>query len=188
MKWSLNELRQAKETPIEFDTTLDLEAALKERRNDLISAAPVQVEGVFTVDQRGILGSFNVKTKIQVPSTRTFEPVTIPLDFDFSEYYVSHHQNDLSQFDDLDVVIVLENDVLALEDVIIDNILVQIPMQVLSEKEQHAEFSEMPQGKSWGVLTEDQLKNNAHRKDQIDPRMAKLKDFFKNDDQKNSDE
>ena len=32
MKWSLNELRQAKETPIEFDTTLDLEAALKERR------------------------------------------------------------------------------------------------------------------------------------------------------------
>ena len=54
MKWSLNELRQAKETPIEFDTTLDLEAALKERRSDLISAAPVQVEGVFTVDQRGI--------------------------------------------------------------------------------------------------------------------------------------
>ena len=31
MKWSLNELRQAKETPIEFDTTLHLEAALKKR-------------------------------------------------------------------------------------------------------------------------------------------------------------
>ena len=61
-------------------------------------------------------------------------------------------------------------------------------MQVLSKKEQNAKFSEMPQGKSWGVLTEDQLKNNAHQKDQIDPRMAKLKDFFKNDDQKNSDE
>lgn len=188
MKWSLNELRQAKESPIEFETTLDLQAALKERREDLIATAPVQVKGIFTLDQRGVLGSFNVKTQIEVPSTRTFEPVSIPLDFDFSEYYVSQHQEDLSQFDDLDVVIILENDVLMLEDVIVDNILLQIPMQILSEEEQQAEYEEMPQGKSWGVLTEEQLEQNAHRKDKIDPRMAKLKDFFKDDDQKNSDE
>nr|WP_321314808.1 YceD family protein [uncultured Ligilactobacillus sp.] len=188
MKWSLNELRQAKEKPIQFEETLDLESALKQRRSDIISLTPVKVKGIFTLDSRGILGGFNVKTTITVPSTRTFEPVKIPLDFDFSEYYVSEHQDDLSQFDSLDVVIKLDNDILSLEKVIEDNILLQIPMQILSKKEQEATVDEMPQGENWDVLTEKQIEEDSRHNHEIDPRMVKLKNFFKENDDSNSNE
>lgn len=188
MKWSLNELQQAKDDPIEFKTTLNLKDELCQRRPEIIKVDPIQIQGSFTADQRGVLGNFNVKTRVQMPSTRTFKPVTIPLDFDFSEYYVSHYQTDLSAFDDLDVVIVLEKDVLVLEDLVIDNILVQIPMQILSDEERQAEINSMPQGNHWGVFTEQQLKDHAACSNQIDPRMEKLKEFFKDNDNKNSDE
>ncbi|MGX5377369.1 YceD family protein [Ligilactobacillus sp. LYQ135] len=188
MKWSLNELRQAKEEPIQFEKTLNIEDGLKKRRIDLISVEPVKVKGIFTVDQRGILGGYNVKTSLTVPSTRSFEPVEIPLDFDFSEYYVSEHQKDLSQFDDMDVVITLKNDVLSLEDVLEDNILLQIPMQVLSQTEQNAKIDEMPQGNNWGVLTERQAKECSRKDGQVDPRLAKLADFFKENQDSNPDD
>lgn len=188
MKWSLNELRQAKDEPIEFAETLDLQSSLKERRPDLISMTPVEVKGIFTVDQRGVIGSFNVKTTLTLPSTRTFDPVELPLNFDFSEYYVSEHQSNLSQFDDLDVVIALENDVLSLNKVVEDNILLQIPMKILSDSEKKAAVNEMPQGKNWGVLTEKQVEEHQAQSDEIDPRLAKLKDYFKSDDESNSDE
>lgn len=188
MKWSLSELQQAKNEPIEFKTTLNLENELRQRRPEIVQVAPVQVEGSFVVDQRGVLGKFNIKTLVTMPSTRTFQPVKIPLDFNFAEYYVSHYQTDLSAFDDLDVVIVLEQDVLVLEDLVIDNILVQIPMQILSDEERHAEITSMPRGNHWKVLTEQQIKDRIAHSDQIDPRFEKLKNFFKDSDNKNSDE
>lgn len=187
MKWPLNELRQFKDEPLQFEEVLDLEKDLKERRKDLIAITPVKVRGTFVVDSRGVVGSFNVKTELTLPSTRSFVPVTIPLDFDFSEYYVSQHQTNLSQFDDLDVVITLEDDILSLDKVVEDNILLQIPIQILSDDEKNAKLEKMPQGENWNVLTEQQLEENAHKKEKIDPRMAKLKDFF-NDDDSNLDE
>lgn len=188
MKWSLSELKQAKNKPIEFKTTLNLEKDLRQRCPEIIQVSPIQIEGSFTVDQRGVLGNFNIKTMVTMPSTRTFQPVQVPLNFNFSEYYVSHYQKDLSAFDDLDVVIVLEQDVLVLEDLVVDNILVQIPMQILSEEERQAEITSMPQGNHWEVFTEQQVKDHVTHSNKIDPRMEKLKDFFKDNDNKNLDE
>ena len=188
MKWSLSELRQAKEEPIQFETTLDLQHQLKERRPDLISMTPVKVSGVFTVERRGVVGHFHTQTTLTLPSTRTFDPVKISLDFNFSEYYVSKHQTNLAEFDPLDVVITLKDDILDLEKVIEDNILIRIPMQILSPEELKAEIDEMPKGEEWDVLTEKQLREHPRNEGKVDSRLAKLKDFFKKDNDSNSDE
>ena len=49
---------------------------------------------------------------------------------------------------------VIEDGFIDLEESVIDNILLGIPMQVLSEEEQAS--AEMPSGNHWSVLTEEQ--------------------------------
>ena len=39
----------------------------------------------------------------------------------------------------------------------------------------------MPSGDDWSVIREEQLQKNNHEKDNIDPRLAKLKNFFDED-------
>lgn len=177
MKWSLNELRQVGGQPIEVDETLQLEDALKKRRPDIIGASKAHVHGLFSVDELGVLGYLQVNITLVLPSTRSLEPVTLNLDFDLTEHYISHHEHDLSYFEDTDVVIVLKNDILDLDKVIEDNILLQIPMQVLTTAEKRADF-EMPTGRDWNVISESQLKKIQEEKTELDPRFAKLQDFF----------
>ena len=92
--------------------------------------------------------------------------------------------HDLSRFEDTDVVMVLPNDILDLDNAICDNILLQIPMQVLTATEQSSDES-MPSGNDWSVVSESQLKKSRKDEDGVDPRLSKLKDFFKNSE-KNS--
>ncbi|WGN89281.1 YceD family protein [Ligilactobacillus faecis] len=177
MKWSLNELRQTVDEPLRFKEVLDLKADLMKRRPDILDVSDVLVEGLFSVDELGVLGYLKIKTTVVLPSTRSLEPATIALDFDLTEHYVSFHERDLSRFEDTDVVIILENDILDLKSVVEDNILLQIPMQVLTEAERKADAS-LPTGSDWSVISEGQLKKLQKDKDGIDPRFAKLKDFF----------
>ena len=67
---------------------------------------------------------------------------------------------------------------LDLEKVITDNILLQIPMQVLTDSEKSATDPALA-GRDWQVLSEDQLSKQREDSDQkIDPRMEKLAHFF----------
>ena len=179
MKWSWNELRQTGAKPLQFDETLEMQAKLKQRNADIIAVSPVRVKGVFSVDELGVLGYMQVEVKVTLPSTRSLQPTEVLLNFDLTEHYVSHHDVDLSRFEDTDVVIVLEDDILDLVSVVEDNILLQIPMQVLTEEEQQADAI-LPSGQDWNLVSEDQL--NKQQENQVDPRLAKLKDFFKDED------
>ncbi|WP_178198421.1 YceD family protein [Ligilactobacillus sp. Marseille-Q7487] len=175
MKWSWNELRQAGANPIQFETTLDVQDNLKARQADIIAVSSAEVKGMFSVDELGVLGYMRVKVKVTLPSTRSLKPADVCLDFDLTEHYVSRHDQDLSRFEDTDVVIVLDDDILDLNSVVEDNILLQIPMQVLTADEQR-EDAILPSGNDWNVVYEDQLKDQQEK--QVDPRLAKLKDLF----------
>ena len=117
-----------------------------------------------------------------LPSSRSLEAAEVPLVFDFTEHYVSQHEHDLSRFEDTDVVMILPNDILDLDNAICDNILLQIPMQVLTATEQSSDES-MPSGNDWSVVSESQLKKSRKDEDGVDPRLSKLKDFFKNSEE-----
>ena len=158
-----------------FSETLDLKDELMARNSDIIDVSPVEVKGIFSVDELGVCGYVKVKTKLVLPSSRSLEAAEVPLVFDFT---------DLSRFEDTDVVMVLPNDILDLDNAICDNILLQIPMQVLTATEQSSDES-MPSGNDWSVVSESQLKKSRKDEDGVDPRLSKLKDFFKNSE-KNS--
>ncbi|KRN10514.1 YceD family protein [Liquorilactobacillus mali] len=176
MKWSLNELGQIGSTPFHFEEVVNVADSIVKRNSEITAISPAQVSGFFVVDSLGLLGSFKVSVKVTLPSTRSLKVVEIPLDFEVSEYYVSHRTHDLSRFDAKDVVIILEDDILDLNQAVEDNILLQIPTRILTAEEEASE--DLPQGKGWEV-SEDGRNNQKQRdKDTIDPRLAKLKDFF----------
>ncbi len=176
MKWSLNELGQIGSTPFQFDEVVDLTDSIGKRNSEITAISPAHVSGFFVVDSLGLLGSFKVSVKVTLPSTRSLKLVEVPLDFEVSEYYVSYRTHDLSRFDANDVVIILENDIFNLDQAVEDNILLQIPTRVLTTDEEAS--ASLPQGKDWEVS--DDSRNDQIRKDKntVDPRLAKLKDFF----------
>ncbi|MBT9672775.1 DUF177 domain-containing protein [Secundilactobacillus kimchicus] len=176
MEFTLSDLRKNnRHEPQKFDTTLDLKKTLTERVPDeVLDLSPVAVSGLISVESSGdALLYAKVKATLTVPSTRSLVPVTLACDFDFTEFYVDSKAA-LNRYDATDVVIVAEDGVIDLDTAVADNLLLQIPMQVLSPEEQKAQT--MPKGKGWEVTREGDESADAQS---VDPRLAKLKDFYK---------
>ena len=51
-------------------------------------------------------------------------------------------------------------------------------MQVLTKAEQQAQSKQMPSGQDWRVVSESQLEQLRKDEKTLDPRLAKLADFF----------
>ncbi|OJG70247.1 nucleic acid-binding protein [Enterococcus phoeniculicola] len=182
MKWSLLELRKYQETPLNFNETLDIKSDLMKRDNLIVDVAPVQVEGIITVTKKDYLVHYNIQTTLTVPSTRSLEPVALPMNFSVDEVFMTEEQ--YQSRDELipeEEILLLETTQLDLKQSIEDNLLLAIPMRVLTEEEKISD--ELPKGESWEVISEDEY---AQRKEiassEVDPRLAKLSELFGADD------
>ena len=80
-------------------------------------------------------------------------------------------------------VLILDTQTLDLEASIIDNLLLAIPLQVLSEEERQSE--DLPSGNDWQVISEDEYlsQKQAESESQIDPRLAKLSALLDSEDE-----
>ncbi|CAM3081545.1 YceD family protein [Lactiplantibacillus plajomi] len=183
MKWSLSQLKSTRETPLQFDEALDLKHPLMTRYSEIMDVKTVHVKGIASYDKDSVLISAAVEATLTLPSSRSLTPVDVPLAFQMTEYYVPQG-TDLSRFDEeVDTVIILpEDDILDFDVAVEDNILIHIPMQILSEAELNGE--PMPTGKGWEVLSEDDLADQAAELKTVDPRLAKLKDLFPDQEDK----
>ncbi|MFC6170638.1 YceD family protein [Loigolactobacillus jiayinensis] len=178
MKWSLLELEKYQQEPLPLADTLDLKADLLKRDPQIIDVSPIAVSGLVSLDQSTITAHVVVTGTLTLPSTRSLKPVALPLDFEFTEIYVPADQRKLAEEDQADTVIVLENETLDLDSAVVDNILLNVPMQVLTPHEREDE-ADMPKGNDWEVISEDDYDQLLEaRKQQGDPRFAQLKGLF----------
>ena len=67
MKWSPIELRKYQETPLTFHETLDVKRLFMKRDDSILDAAPVEVEGLVSVDNKGYLVHYTAQTTLTVP-------------------------------------------------------------------------------------------------------------------------
>lgn len=185
MKWSLTELQKYQETPLHIEETLDLNASLTERFPDMIlKVDPVSIDGYISYKDGDAMATISVKTDLLVPSSRSLTPVQFPIDFAFTEFYLPsiEHQN---RYEGEETVIVLdENSSIDLDEAVAENIVLQIPLRVLSPEEQDG--SPMPTGKEWEVVSEDEYENSDETDKTVDPRLAKLKELFPDQDDNNN--
>lgn len=184
MKYSLLELRKYQEQMIELNETLDLKAAVLTRDSQVLDLAPVEVKGFLEVKENEYFTHYHIHTVMTLPSSRSLEPVAVPLDFDVDELFMTPEQ--FKTKDDSipdEEVLILDTQTLDLEASIIDNLLLAIPLQVLSEEERQSE--DLPSGNDWQVISEDEYlsQKQAENEHQIDPRLAKLSALLDSEDE-----
>ncbi|GKT02528.1 YceD family protein [Furfurilactobacillus sp. WILCCON 0119] len=181
MKWSLKELDKYRNEPLQIDETLDVKVDMMDRFDDrVIDIDPVKVVGSITVDRDDVLLDVHVSGQMVVPSSRSLEPAAFPFDFDMNEIYITEDSH-FDRYEENETVLLLETQTIDLNEGVIDNIIAQIPMQILTDAERNGE--DLPTGNGWSVISEDDYKADQEENQPIDPRLAKLKGLFPDQDQ-----
>lgn len=177
LNWDVQEVRKYKDKPFDFKEQLDLKDELKQRYQDIIDVEPADVNGNLFNDRGLVISDVKVNVKLTVPSTRSLQPVDLELNFRINEAY-NIDAIDTEEIEDYAIIIPIddENPTINVYESIIDNILLNIPTQVLTEEEKENDI--MPAGKNWTVISEDEF-NRQKKEEHVNPEFAKLKNLFK---------
>lgn len=178
MKWAKLQLLKFRNKPLELNETLDLKELIAQRFSDII----LDIDQVFVTGKISILKNddieiqANVKTCVTAPSSRSLEPVKINLDFDINELYISNLE-DLKKYEEENQVFFLEKDIIDLDEIVVENIISEMPLQILTDEEQKAD--NMPKGDEWRVISYDDLltEEKSKEEDFVDPRWDALNDL-----------
>ncbi|MBR4446099.1 MAG: DUF177 domain-containing protein [Solobacterium sp.] len=164
MKWTRSELlRQSNSIILDEDVEIDSSAF---RGNSRITGVKdVHVSGTCWLDEEAdeVYAQLDIDGIMICPDAITNAPIEVPFETSTDETYVFEPSDD-------DAVRVADNEVIELLPAVIDAILLEVPLQVTEAAE-----GEYPEGDGWKVYTEAEYQES--RKDQIDPRLAILKQF-----------
>ena len=165
MKWSRAQLLQAENCTIYFDETIDFGPEIFAKMNQIRGLQDVTVSGNVHYDTASerVFADLDIEGVMIVPCSITLEDV----EYDF-------HTKSLEVFsfdkvDDEDVHEV-KGDVVELLPVIFQLILMEVPLKVVKKG-----LKQYPKGDGWEVVKEEDYELS--KKDEIDPRLAKLKEF-----------
>lgn len=179
MKWSLLELNKYKEEPLVFSETLYLKEELLQRDDTLLDVSPIKVEGLLAVNKSEYLLHYTIQVTVTVPSSRSLEPVALPMQITVDEVFMTKEQMDTrDERFAAEEIILLDKPTIDLDESVEDNILLSIPIQVLTEEEQNSQ--EMPSGNDWEVISEEAYLESKQKaaEQTVDPRLAKLSELL----------
>jgi uncharacterized protein len=169
MKWTISQLQKIRDKDLQIDGLVDV-TDIKERDPEIREVSPIKVTGRADINSSQITFHLHLSGELILPCSRTLVDVKYPIDIDTTEIFLLK----TAGFDyDGDDVTVVENDVVDLLPVIKENLLLEIPMQVFCE-DVNSEEAAPQSGNDWAVISEEE------NKQKIDPRFAKLADFFDN--------
>jgi uncharacterized protein len=176
MKWSIHQLRKNASKGIAIDEMVDV-SELKRLNAEIREVFPAHITGRMDYNESKITFHLNIKGKLILPCSRTLVDVEFPYDIDTMETFVQ--PNDYSKEQD---ELVLESDVVDLMPLILENILLEIPMQVIAENVDESKAIAPQKGRHWDVYREGELIPTEEKsQDDINPKMADLAKFFNKD-------
>ena len=181
MKISLKQLENSQGMPVYFEEEMQVEDNLKSRDDTILAVFPAVAKGFLVYQNETVIAQFTCAVDITLPSSRSLEPVVVPLSIEIVERYIpkgtSFEEQELTE-----IVIPLETDWIDLQPAVEDHILLSIPLQVLSPEELSED--RMPSGQDWEVISQDELslRRTVAKEQQIDPRLAALQSFFDSDE------
>lgn len=164
MKWTRSELLK-NSVHVNFDEDVDVDSSEFEGNELIESVHDVHVSGSGYLDDDNdrFYCEIHVEGVMIVPDSITGDLIEYPFSADSNETYV------LGETEEDDVRIV-SDEVIDLTEAVVDDILLEVPLEVSDVQE-----GEYPEGDGWKVYSEAEYQES--RKDQIDPRLAKLKQF-----------
>ncbi|MFJ8244089.1 YceD family protein [Peribacillus asahii] len=169
MKWTISQLQKIRDKHLQIDEIVDV-TDVKERDPQIRDVSPIKVTGRADIGSTKVTFHLHLSGKFILPCSRTLVDVNYPIDIETTETFLFKTAG--IEYDGDDVTIV-EGDVVDLLPVIKENLLLEIPMQVFCE-DVNLEEAAPQSGNDWTVISEEE------NKQKVDPRFAKLADFFEN--------
>lgn len=166
LKWSKNELLNSPNDTIFFDEKIEFGKEIFQKINHLRDLHDIEVSGQIHYDTHSDLATcdFEVEGVMIVPCCITNEDVEYPFSTEGSQMFAFHK---VSKDED---IVEVKKDIIELMPTIFQHIILEIPLKVYKEG-----IKEYPKGKGWEVIREEDYENS--KRDEIDPRLAKLREF-----------
>ncbi|KIL47610.1 YceD family protein [Jeotgalibacillus campisalis] len=183
MKWSIIQLQKFRNEAFSIDETIELKE-LPERDSEIRDVSPVHVTGRADISSSKITFHLHIEAVLTLPCARTLVDVPYPVSIDTTETFLlnpSHMEEGLEE-----EIHLLDSEVVNLEPIIEEILILQVPLQVFSDKAMEDEG--MLNGKGWEVVSEEELEREReteqNEQPKTDPRLADLAKFF--DENKNT--
>ncbi|WP_227395620.1 YceD family protein [Jeotgalibacillus aurantiacus] len=177
MKWSIIQLQKFRNEALTIDETREMNE-LVNRHRDIRHVDPVHITGRADISSSKITFHLQIETVLTLPCARTLVDVRYPVSLETTETFIlnaSYVNEELEE-----EVHQPEGEVINLQPVIEEILLLQVPLQVFSDKA--LEDEGMESGSGWEVLSEEELEkareDQADEEPQADPRLADLAKFF----------
>lgn len=167
MKWSKTELYQHADEVLPFEERIQFGIGAFQHSDRLRDVRDVVVKGEGRYDSNcnRFVVNFSIQGTMVVPCAVTLEDVIVPLDTTATEVFSFEKTEDENE--DVEVV---KGDVIELFELVYQLILMEAPLKVVKP-----DLKEYPKGNGWEVIREEDYA--AAKKSEIDPRLAKLKDY-----------
>lgn len=167
MKWTIPELnRLKKQRTFSFHEQIDV-SDIRKQNPEIRRISEVDVNGVGEFSYNQVTFTLHITATVVLPCAMTLEDVSYPLSIDTIEMF-QFSTNEMEIGGEIHPIV---GEVLDLTPYIKENILLALPMRVVSER---ASETMRKSGEGWEVVTEESQKNK------IDPRLADLAKFFEN--------
>lgn len=166
LKWSKNEILNLKKDVISFDEELTFPKTVFEKNHHLRDLKNVNVKGKIRYESVSDLVTCDVVISgdMILPCAITNEDVVYPFETETTELFA------FRKVDDHEDVHEAKGDVVELLPIIFQTIMMEVPLKVVKEG-----LKEYPKGEGWEVIKESDYQSR--KKDEVDPRLAKLKEF-----------
>lgn len=166
VKWSKIEILNSHSNGIRFDETIRFDKEVFKKHHHIRDLKDVNVRGSLRYDGVSdlVYCEMVVSGKMILPCAISQEDVEYPFTFDTEETFTFHKVEDDSDIHEA------KGDVVELLPIIFSSIMMEIPLKVVKEG-----IQAYPKGDGWEVITEADY--YSEKKKEIDPRLAKLKEF-----------
>ena len=167
MKWNLQWIVKQKDGCFNFDETLTFPSDMFHNLSQINGLKDINVTGQGRLDMknRQLYVDFTVKGQMILPCAVSLENVDYPFSIESSVIFAFYKPEE-----DEDVIEV-KRDLVDLTPVVFQEIMMEVPMRVVKEG-----ATLKTKGNGWKVMNEN---DTQEEEEFIDPRLAKLKDYFK---------
>ena len=164
MRWSKIDLIRLPNGYLNFEEEFSFDKSTFEKNSRIKELPNVKVIGSGHYDDTAqrLYIDLDISGEMVVPCDITFEDVTLPFQTTSSEIFSFYKDEDIDVHE-------TKKDIVELYPAIFQLIVMEIPYKVVKPGAKY------PKGKGWEVVSEEELIES--KKDRIDPRLAKLKEF-----------
>lgn len=160
-----------------FDQELDLLKELQKRNPEILDLKDVKATGQVTYDTGLYVLDYQLTYTIDLASSRSMEPVELQESYPVTEVFAEDAQSeaDIEALEE-DLILPIEGGKIDLSESVADNILLNIPLKVLTPEEEAGQgFIE---GNDWKIMTEEEYQEAQALKKEENSPFAGLQGLF----------